>query len=270
MSKGAVMHTNFDYPAPSLALLGLEPVRAALEYVGTRLMDRTSLPAGDGHPVLLFPGLAADKTALGPLKRLCETLGYTVDDWGRGFNTGPEGDVYEWIAELAQEVDAHAQAHGEPVSLIGWSLGGLYAREIARELPDRVRQVITLGTPFAGDGDATNVGWLYRVLSGQPAAVDEALAERLRATPPVPTTSVYSRSDGVVAWQACVERCDHSRAESIEVDASHIGLVWHRKVCRIVADRLAQDPALWTPFRDDDEGAANDAESGFIPRRRAA
>lgn len=260
------MHANDsvvgDYPAPSLALLGLEPVRAALEYVGARLMDRASLPDGDGHPVLLFPGLAADKTCLGPLKRLCEELGYVADDWGRGFNTGPQGDVDAWIGELAQQVREVADAHGRRVSLIGWSLGGIYAREIARAVPRSVRQVITLGTPFAGDGDATNVGWLYRVLSGQPAVIDDALAARLRLTPPVPTTSIFSRSDGVVAWQACQERGDHAQAESVEVEASHIGLVWHPKVCRVVADRLAQPEGQWRPYREA-RAAANDTPAGL-------
>jgi hypothetical protein len=231
--------------APSLGLLGLEPMRAALEYFGTHLMDRRSLPVGDGHPVVLFPGLAADKTAMGPLRKLCEDLGYAAYDWGHGFNTGPVGDVDEWIAELGSHVQSLACAHDASVSLIGWSLGGIYAREIARLMPGTVRQVITLGTPFAGDGDATNVGWLFRMLSGQAAVVDDALALRLRCTPPVPTTSIYSRSDGVVAWQACLEACEHEHAESVEVEASHIGLVWHPGVWSVIADRLAQPEGRW-------------------------
>ena len=235
-------------PAPSWTLLGLEPVRAALEFVGARLMDRRSLPAGDGHPVILFPGLAADKTAMGPLHGFCQELGYTAYDWGRGFNTGPVGDVDEWLAELASHVQGVSCAHDERVTLIGWSLGGIYAREIARLMPDTVRQVITLGTPFAGDGDATNVGWLYRMLSGQAPLIDEVLARRLRCTPPVPTTSIYSRSDGVVAWQACVEACEHERAESIEVEASHIGLVWHPRAWAVIADRLSRTPEDWCPW----------------------
>jgi hypothetical protein len=245
-------------PAPSLTLLGLEPVRAALEYVGARLMDRRSLPAGDGHPVVLFPGLAADKTAMGPLRNVCEDLGYAAYDWGRGFNTGPVGDIDEWIAELGSHVQTVACAHDSKVSLIGWSLGGIYAREIARLMPDTVRQVITLGTPFAGDGDATNVGWLYRMLSGQQPLIDDSLALRLRCTPPVPTTSIYSRSDGVVAWQACVEACHHERAESVEVEASHIGLVWHPTAWAVIADRLSQAECAWCRWVDPHQPAAND------------
>ncbi len=242
-----------DYSAPSLALLGLEPVRAALEYVGARLMDRRSLPAGDEHPVLLFPGLAADKTCLAPLRELCAELGYDANDWGRGFNTGPTGDVEAWIEELAADIAEVAQRQERRISLIGWSLGGIYAREIARLQPQAVRQVITLGSPFAGDGDATNVGWLYRMLSGQQARIAPALAERLPRTPPVPTTSVYSKSDGVVAWQACLDPCDHAQAQNIEVEASHIGLVWHPKVWAVVADRLAQPEQEWKPYREGSE-----------------
>jgi len=237
-----------SWAAPSLALLGLEPVRAALEYFGARMMDRRSLPAGDGHPVVLFPGLAADKTCLAPLRELCEELGYEASDWGRGFNTGPDGDVDEWIAGLADEVAGLADRRQRGVSLIGWSLGGLYAREIARLRPDAVRQVITLGSPFAGDGDATNVGWLYRMLSGQPARIAPELAERLPRTPPVPTTSIYSRSDGVVAWQACLQPEDHPMIENVEVDGSHCGLCWNPAVLRVVADRLANRLGAGSPY----------------------
>ncbi|MFZ5546954.1 MAG: esterase/lipase family protein [Pseudomonadota bacterium] len=254
-----------DYSAPPLALLGVEPVRAALEYFGARLMDRRSLPAGDGHPVVLFPGLAADKTCLSPLRELCEELGYAASDWGRGFNTGPAGDVDRWIEKLADEVAEAADHAQRAVSLIGWSLGGIYAREIARVRPETVRQVITLGSPFAGDGDATNVGWLYRMLSGQRARIDAALARRLPRTPPVPTTSVYSRSDGVVAWQACQDPRDHAQAQNIEVEASHIGLVWHPKVWTVVADRLALPQDEWQPYLDsaDDVQALLDETAGL-------
>jgi len=245
------------YPAPSLTLLGLEPVRAALEYLGARLMDRSSLPAGDGHPVVLFPGLAADKTCLGPLRTLCDDLGYVAYDWGRGFNTGPQGDVDDWIAELGSHVQSVACLHESKVSLIGWSLGGIYAREIARLLPETVRQVITLGTPFAGGAEATHAGWVYRLLSGQPARLDEDLARRLRSTPPGPTTSIFSRSDGVVAWQACQEQRELPHAESVEVEGSHVGMVWHPKAWAVVADRLSQPDGGWRPYRDPSL-AAND------------
>ena len=107
--------------------------------------------------------------------------------------------------------------------------------------------VITLGTPFARLTGATNVEWLYELVNGRPGRIGRALERTLRAPPPVPTTSIYSRSDGVVAWQACVGE-PSPRAENIEVDSSHLGLVWHPDVFRIVADRLAQRPGRWRPW----------------------
>jgi pimeloyl-ACP methyl ester carboxylesterase len=230
--------------APSLALLGVEPLRAAFEYASMRMMDRESLPEGDGHPVIIFPGLASDRRSLVPLRNCCEGLGYAVYDWEQGFNTGPQGDIDEWLGNLCGHVKDVAALHNRRVSLVGWSLGGIYAREIAKMLPKAVRQVVTLGTPFAGTGEETNVGWLYKLVNGSEPLVDEHLAARLRTTPPVPTTSIYSRSDGVVAWQTCL--LDGSfEAENVEVDGSHIGLPWNPQVLRIVADRLGQAEGAW-------------------------
>jgi pimeloyl-ACP methyl ester carboxylesterase len=232
--------------APSLALLGIEPLRFVMEYAACKLMDRHALPAGDGHPVVLFPGLAADPRAMAPLARCCEQLGYSVHDWGRGFNTGPQGDVDEWLDALTAGVREIVEREGRSASLIGWSLGGIYAREIARLRPELARQVITLGTPFAGHPEHTHAGWVYRLLSGRKPELDRALRRRLRSAPPVPTTSIYSRTDGVVPWRACLQSRAR-RAENIEVDGSHIGLACHPKVLRIVADRLAQPEGRWRP-----------------------
>src|SRR5512140_139114 len=99
------------YGAPPWTLLSVEPLRAALEYASMRLMDRAELPVGDGHPVVIFPGLAADRHSVGPLVSLCERLGYRACDWGRGFNTGPQGDVDEWLDDLAQHVDQLTAEH---------------------------------------------------------------------------------------------------------------------------------------------------------------
>jgi len=231
-------------------MLALEPVRALLEFARMQLTEVTAGTArGDGHAVVLFPGLGADHRFMDPLARHCEQLGYDVWHWGRGRNTGPEGDPVEWLASLALEIDALVLPAQREVTLIGWSLGGLYAREIAKALPHRVRQVITLGTPFARIANSTNVQWLFELMSGSSAAVDESIARRLATAPPVPTTSVYSRSDGVVAWQACVAKVSPN-AENIEVESSHLGLVWHPDVLRIVADRLAQRRGKWKPWRD--------------------
>ena len=247
------MSTLRDPPmgAPSWSLLGLEPLRAALEFASMRFMDHAAMPVGDGHPVVIFPGLATDKLSTNPLKTFCERLGYAACDWGRGLNTGPHGNVDAWLDELATHVRAMTVKHKKRMSLVGWSLGGIYAREIAKKLPNAVRQVITIGTPFAGTGgDETNVGWLYRLVSGHDPSLDAQLMKRLRTTPPVPTTSIYSRTDGIVAWQACLERAGCDRAENIEVDGSHCGLGWNPKVLAVIADRLRQPEGAWRPYGD--------------------
>jgi triacylglycerol esterase/lipase EstA (alpha/beta hydrolase family) len=226
--------------APPWALLSVEPLRALLEYAGMHLMNKTALPTGDGHPVVIFPGLAGDKRSTAPLKSFCEGLGYAAYDWGRGFNTGPYGDVDAWLAELAEHVRELTAAHEQRVSLIGWSLGGIYAREVAKLLSERVRLVITIGTPFAGNAETTHAALVYRVLNGQKPSLDEALAARLRAAPDVPTTAIYSRSDGVVAWQTCVQEGDHEHIDNIEIEGSHVGMGWNPQVLSIIADRLGR------------------------------
>jgi pimeloyl-ACP methyl ester carboxylesterase len=240
-------HAPAPRAAPSWLLLGFEPLRAAFEFAGVQLMDKAALPRGDGHPVVLFPGLASDQRALGPLKGLCRRLGYQPHDWGRGFNTGPEGDVDAWIDELAGDVHALLGGEAHSASLVGWSLGGIYAREVARRLPGRVRQVITIGTPFAGTAEHTHAGLAYRLLNGNEPTLDAALQRRLAEAPPVPATSIFSRSDGVVAWQACLQR-GPGLHENVEVSGSHCGLGWNAEVFAIVADRLAQPPGRWRPY----------------------
>ena len=179
---------------------------------------------------------------MAPLRRHCEALGYGAADWGRGYNTGPQGDVDAWLAELAAHTTERLSPFDQSATLIGWSLGGLYARELAKQLWTQVRQVITIGTPFNACADHTNVGWIFRMLSGETPACAPALSARLRSAPPVPTTSIYSRTDGVVAWQTCRHDKAMHQVEDIEVRGSHIGMGWNPAVLRVVADRLAQRP----------------------------
>jgi len=228
-------------------MLALEPLRAMLEFARMRFASDEPSSRGDGHTVVFFPGLGADHRFMEPLFDQCRRAGYQCRHWGRGFNTGPAGEPIGWLAQLAAELGAVLPTTRKGVSLIGWSLGGLYAREVAKAMPERVRHVITLGTPFAHLSNSTNVQWLFELLNGKTADVDPQLARRLRTPPPVPTTSIYSRSDGVVAWQACVSESG-PLSENIEVDSSHLGLIWHPDVRRIVTDRLAQPVAAWRPW----------------------
>ena len=230
--------------APGALRLALE-LRALWE-LGASLAALPILrmaPTGDGHPVLIFPGLAASDISTGPLRRYLKDRNYAPHRWQQGRNFGPGRGVLEECGHLFRRL---RERHGRKVSLIGWSLGGIYARETAKQLPDDVRCVITLGTPFAGHPRATNAWRLYELLSGE--RVDERRNwDGLKEAPPVPTTSIYSRTDGVVAWQCSVQR-ESARAESIEVEASHIGLGVNPAVLYAIADRLAQPDGDWKPF----------------------
>jgi pimeloyl-ACP methyl ester carboxylesterase len=125
------------------------------------------------------------------------------------------------------------------MSLLGWSLGGIYAREVAKRLEGRVRQVITIGTPFGGAPEQNNLRWLFGAKEH-----DHELAY-LRNAPDVPTTSIFSRSDGVVAWQSCVHDGAQHQTENIEVEGSHCGLGWNPEVLSIIADRLSHTEKNW-------------------------
>src|SRR5204863_7666957 len=145
-------------------------------------------------------------------------------------------------------VNELSDRHGGKISLVGWSLGGLYARQLAKMMPSRVRGVITLGSPFAGHPRATNAWRVYEMASGQRADhSDPRFGGALSDTPPVPTTAIFSRTDGICAWQVCKEKTS-ATSESIEVESSHCGMGHHPAVVYAVADRLAQPQGGRGPF----------------------
>lgn len=242
-----------DVP-PSALLLALE-LRALGEF-GALLPAWPVLrraPKGDGHAVLVFPGLSANDLTTIPLRRYIRSLGYRTSGWEQGMNRGPRAGVLEKAhAQLARM----AAATGGKVSLVGWSLGGIFARELAKQAPGLVRCVVTLGTPFAGSHKSTNAWRLYELVS-RSRIEDEIGDYDLPAPPPVPTTSIYSRSDGIVAWKGSVQRADPQQplTENIEVPASHIGLGGNPATYWAVADRLAQPENGWRPFIESQAGA---------------
>lgn len=178
----------------------------------------------------------------------CLAVGYDAFDWGQGDNTGPQGDLDTWLHTLKTQIDDLIGDHTQQATLIGWSLGGFYARELSKLMAPRVRQVITMGTPFNAHVDHSNVGWLFRLLNGSSSAIDPALSLRLGTPPSVRTTSVYSRSDGVVAWQTCRHPRKSDLVHDIEVRGSHIGMNWNREVLAVVADRLGQQSGPWRRY----------------------
>ncbi len=237
-----------SHPPPNALLLAME-LRAPWEF-GAILPAWFTLqraPRGDGHPVIVFPGLSASDASTFPLRSYLQRQGYTVSGWNQGFNFGPRAGVLRSAQEQLEDVVA---ASGQKASLIGWSLGGIYARELAKLLPDHVRSVITLGTPFAGAPSSTNAWRLYQLASGRDIGL-EASQYDLPGAPTVPTSSIYSRTDGVVAWQASQQApCSvNPHTENIEVLASHLGLGLNPSTWWVLADRLAQAEGNWAPFK---------------------
>jgi hypothetical protein len=225
----------------------MEPLRALLDYCAARV-GCEPLPVGDGHPVVVYPGLAGGALTTSHLRRFLSDSGFTVHDWEGGVNTGPSGIFDDWLHALEQRVRDLHRAHGRKASLIGWSLGGVYAREIAKRCPECVRQVITLGTPFGSLGEGNRAGTVYKLLNREQSHLTPELEARLRECPPVPTTSIFSKTDGIVSWRGCIERKSES-SESVEVSASHLGMGTHPQVLRIVANRLAQPEGRWRALR---------------------
>ena len=204
------------------------------------------MPRGAGQGVLVIPGfLTGDMTTV-RLRTFLTRSGYAAEGWGSGINLGPRSKP---IQRLKNRVARLSERTGGKVVLAGVSLGGVFAREIAKMMPERVRQVITIGTPFNWTDDHTNVAWLVRLLKGDAASIDEALSARLRKPPMVPTTSLYSRADGVVSWQSCRHGRRRKNVEDVEIEGSHLGMGWNPTVMKVVADRLAQAPRRWRPLQ---------------------
>jgi pimeloyl-ACP methyl ester carboxylesterase len=231
---------------PSKALMFLEG--RAVSELGAFLgvLPLLSLaPRGDGHPVLVLPGLVASDTSTRPLRSFLKSRSYAVSGWRQGRNLGLREGVQHAMVDLVHELN---ETHGRKVSLVGWSLGGLYARQLAKMMPERVRSVITLGSPFASGPKATNAWRVYEMASGRRADEEDVrFGGSLAGTPPVPTTAIFSRTDGVCAWRGCREKTS-AMSESIEVESSHCGMGHHPAAVYAVADRLAQPEGQWVPF----------------------
>lgn len=233
--------------APSLALFATEGQRALFErlsYPATRPLLR-SAPRGDGHPVLVLPGFMAADTSTGVLRRYLRDQGLSPHPWLQGQNRGPTPGVRD---QMGERVEALCERYGDKVSIVGWSLGGIYARELAKRMPEHVRQVVSLGSPFGDAGRASNIGRLFGWVSGRdPGRNREAIAAQMRIPPDVPSTAIYSKADGIVHWRSCLEP-DHEHTENIEVPGSHCGLGFNALALYAVADRLAQPFGAWKPF----------------------
>ena len=229
-------------PARHLMLMELRAVWELGAYFTLGPLLRRAL-RGDGHPVLVLPGMLASDTSTVPLRAFLRDRGYHVHGWKLGPNHGPRPGAEERMQERLAEL---FERHGRKVSLIGWSLGGVFARELARRTPEQVRSVITLGSPFAGSPKASNAWKVYERVSGSKAEPQPQRGDMGRPMP-VPATAIYSRSDGIVNWRGCLER-EGPQAENIEIDGSHCGLGHNPAVLFAIADRLAQPEDQWRHF----------------------
>lgn len=246
--SGMVSEPQWDsLGPPPMTLFAQEQIRAVRELVGFRARRRELLrgmPRGDGHPVLVIPGFLAPELSTVPLRSLLRHLCYDARSSHLGVNLGPSPKVNE---TLRRRLEHLAERHGRTVSLVGWSLGGIFARELARAHPALVRMVVTMGTPFA-DISATHAARLIPLRpDGKPLHEAHALRAALRRPLDLPTTSIYSRTDGIVHWQSCLQEEGPLR-ENVEVRCSHTGMGFHPEVLEVVANRLALREGEWTPY----------------------
>jgi len=227
--------------------LFLAEARGIFEFNASLLLSPLLLgaPRGDGHPVLALPGFLASDLSMAPLRRYLAELGYDTHAWRMGRNIG---GINRMRAALLERLAKIHRETGRKVSIVGWSLGGVYARDLALQAPEMVRYVVTLASPFADDIRATNVTRLYELLSGETVGRNVELEAAIAGDLSVPATSLYSKSDGIVNWRTCLSRpC--ATSENIEVYlASHVGIGVNPAALWAVADRLAQREGDFRPF----------------------
>lgn len=204
---------------------------------------------GDGHPVVVVPAFMTGDGGTAMLRSYLKAAGFATYGWEQGRNTGIRQAFLEGLAGHVRQV---SERHGGcRVSVVGWSLGGVYARALANREPDLIRQVITLGSPFnipTMDGISGAVARLYEWLN--PGGLDDPMltaVDSWRQAPPVPSTAIYSTGDGVAAWQYCVDTPSRE-TENLKVPGSHMGLTHNAAVMYAVAERLAQREGQWRPF----------------------
>ena len=236
---------------PSRLLTLAEPGRAMGELASFYALRPllAMLPKGDGHGVLVLPGFLAGDYSTLPLRNLLRDLGYDAVGWNLGRNVHVDEARVSAMMKCVDELFART---GRKVSIVGWSLGGVFARELAKQAPEKVRLVISLGSPISDDRGHTNARRLFEYLNGaEPEPMRNGRFRTLGEAPPVPTTSILTRTDGIVHWRGSIQHgagVSGAEVENIEVHASHCGLGVNPAAVYAIADRLAQPEGEWKPF----------------------
>lgn len=206
----------------------------------------SGLPRGDGHSVLVLPGFMATNTSTAPMRRLLSGLGYDAHGWESGRNLKVNETM---LRSLDAQLTRLFEQSERKVSIIGWSLGGVLAREIAKLHPEKVRLVVSLGSPLSNDRGYSSASHLFELLNGkEPELIQDGKFDALHEAPPVPTTSILTKTDGIVHWHASVQEAGEHPSENIVVHASHCGLGVNPSVMIALADRLSQTEGEWEPF----------------------
>lgn len=204
--------------------------------------------SGHGRPVLVIPGFRADDRLTGRIRSHLKRHDFHVHGWGLGPNIGLTDSLIDGLVERFETL---RKQYDEPVSIVGWSFGGLLARWLAHTYPDDVRQIVCLGSPWRAEGERTRATAMFERSRRKHGISDRAkpMVDALREQVPVPVTAIYSKSDGITSWAGCaVDPSVDPPAENIVVPSSHIGLVANPLVLNVVVDRLCQDPADWQEF----------------------
>jgi len=236
--------------APHRALTVLEVPRVIGELTASKVVDLVAprRPRGLARPVLVIPGFQATDGMTGRLRGHLKRHDFRVHGWGQGANIGLTDALVDGLVERFEGL---REQYDEPISIVGWSFGGVLARWLAHTYPDDVRQIICLGSPWRADGERTRATAMFERSRKKNGISDRArpMVDLLRGPVPVPCTAVWSKTDGIVRWNGCaVEPSLAPPAENVVVPSSHVGLVANPLVLDVVVDRLAQDPADWKPF----------------------
>lgn len=221
---------------PSQLLHLTESIRSFFETIRGFLLllfsKKTNI--GQGRVVMVIPGLLTSDFWTMVLRNYLKKNGFVVYGWELGINLGD----LEKLPLLAKKIEAISEKHQQKVTIIGWSMGGLFCREVCHQIPEYIAHTITMGSPFANLHAPNNAKWVYELLNDE-NEVDPKLTSRLHLPTPMPSTAIYSKNDGIIPWQACMDKITDEQHKNVEVKSSHFGMGANDKVLHAVLQSLA-------------------------------